>query len=234
MSGIKSHYLQDKDGNIFYPRSHADASYTRDGSTVGAKLDEIDKKFENIDFGGYANVQADWNITDDTNDAYIKNKPTSLPASDVPDWAKAEFKPTYTAEEVGADVAGSATQALQDARNYTDNLTQTLSNNLSTEINQVANKEIELETVINNTFNNLSTHTSDGSIHIQESERANWNETYNQKHIHNNKTILDNITASYTIEDKTKLDGLNIQASTIDLEDGVSSLSTGTVYLVYE
>lgn len=39
--------------------------------------------------------KADWN-TD------IDNRPTSMPASDVQAWAKADKKPTYTADEVGA------------------------------------------------------------------------------------------------------------------------------------
>ena len=48
-----------------------------------------------------ANIQSDWNETDNTSDAFIKNKPTSLPASDVSAWAKEPIKPTYTASEVG-------------------------------------------------------------------------------------------------------------------------------------
>lgn len=51
---------------------------------------------------GETNVQADWSVTSTSSDAYIKNKPTSLPASDVSAWAKASSKPTYTASEVGA------------------------------------------------------------------------------------------------------------------------------------
>jgi hypothetical protein len=51
---------------------------------------------------GEMNVQADWNQADNAQDDYIKNKPTSLPASDVSAWAKAATKPTYTAAEVGA------------------------------------------------------------------------------------------------------------------------------------
>lgn len=48
-----------------------------------------------------ANVQPDWNEDSSVSDAYIKNKPESLPASDVYEWAKAEAKPTYTNTEVG-------------------------------------------------------------------------------------------------------------------------------------
>lgn len=41
-------------------------------------------------------------------------------AADVYGWAKAATKPTYTANEVGADSAGSAAGALQSAKAYTD------------------------------------------------------------------------------------------------------------------
>lgn len=71
-------------------------------------------------------IQADWNETDNTQPDYIKNKPTipaaqvnadwnatsgvaeilhkpsSMPASDVYPWAKAQNKPSYSASEVGA------------------------------------------------------------------------------------------------------------------------------------
>lgn len=58
-------------------------------------------KLNSIAEGANINIQPDWDITDTESDAYIKNKPTSLPASDVPDWAKAEEKPTYTKEDIG-------------------------------------------------------------------------------------------------------------------------------------
>lgn len=66
------------------------------------------------------NVQSDWDQTDDTALDFIKNKPTSFPASDVHDWAKAETRPEYTAEDVGADSKGSAEAALTNANAYTD------------------------------------------------------------------------------------------------------------------
>lgn len=50
----------------------------------------------------------------------ITDFPTSLPASDVSEWAKAATKPTYTASEVGADASGSANTALTAAKAYTD------------------------------------------------------------------------------------------------------------------
>lgn len=40
----------------------------------------------------------------------------------IADWAMAAEKPSYTANEVGADEAGSADQALADAKGYADGL----------------------------------------------------------------------------------------------------------------
>lgn len=114
-------------------------------TTVGNKVDKVSgkglstndytttekNKLDGIASGAEVNVQSDWNITDSTSDAYIKNKPTAiknpaaltftggvnatydgsiaksvsiptaLPASDVYEWAKAETKPSYSKSEVG-------------------------------------------------------------------------------------------------------------------------------------
>ena len=61
------------------------------------------EKLSGITAGAEPNVQADWSSTDESSDAFIKNKPTSMPASDVYDWAKAKTKPQYTKSEVGLD-----------------------------------------------------------------------------------------------------------------------------------
>ena len=66
-----------------------------------------DKSIEKVTTTGGV-VQPDWNQTDTTASDYIKNKPSSLPASDVSAWAKASTKPAYTASEVGAESAGTA------------------------------------------------------------------------------------------------------------------------------
>ena len=78
------------------------------------------QKLAGIANGAEVNVQSDWNVSDENSDAFIKNKPTSMPASDVYAWAKAQNKPTYTATEVGADAQGSAAAALASAKDYTN------------------------------------------------------------------------------------------------------------------
>lgn len=56
---------------------------------------------QNVSGGGESaeQVQADWNETNTSSKAYIKNKPT-IPS--VPSWAMQSTKPSYTASEVGA------------------------------------------------------------------------------------------------------------------------------------
>ena len=75
--------------------------------------------------GGDVTVETDGTMSVNDNShkhtvSNISDFPTSMPASDVKDWAKADDKPTYTASEVGADVAGAAATALADAKSYTD------------------------------------------------------------------------------------------------------------------
>lgn len=47
-----------------------------------------------------AQIQSDWNQTNTSSKDYIKNKPSSMPASDVYSWAKQSSKPSYTLDEV--------------------------------------------------------------------------------------------------------------------------------------
>lgn len=57
-------------------------------------------KLSGIAAGAEVNVQADWNVVDENSDAYIKNKPIAMPASDVLAWAKAANKPAYSWSEI--------------------------------------------------------------------------------------------------------------------------------------
>ena len=70
--------------------------------TTGTKIAEIEVDGTSVDLYTPTQVQADWNETGTSAPEYIKNKPASMPASDVYAWAKAATKPSYTASEVGA------------------------------------------------------------------------------------------------------------------------------------
>lgn len=72
-------------------------------------------KLDGISAGANVNVQPDWDVTDTTSDAFIKNKPTSMPASDVHDWAKEAAKPTYNKNEIGLEnVDNKSSETIRD------------------------------------------------------------------------------------------------------------------------
>lgn len=77
---------------------------------------DADNLIEADEINGLAVVATSGNYND------LKNKPSSLPASDVSDWAKAKTKPSYTAGEVGLGNVGNfkavstvANQGLSDS-----------------------------------------------------------------------------------------------------------------------
>lgn len=80
-----------------YNKRHEHSNKTVIDKLTQAMLD----KLAGIASGAEVNVQPDWNVTDTGSDAYIRNKPSSMPASDVPAWAKASAKPTYAWTEIG-------------------------------------------------------------------------------------------------------------------------------------
>lgn len=77
-------------------KKHAHANKSIIDKLTQAMLD----KLSGIAAGAEVNVQADWNVVDENSDAYIKNKPTAMPASDVLAWAKAANKPAYSWSEI--------------------------------------------------------------------------------------------------------------------------------------
>ncbi len=103
------------------------------------------------------NVQADWNVTDANFDAFIKNKPMSLPASDVSAWAKATTKPSYAWSEIAgkptkvstfendslyitaADIDTSQNHTHAN-KNQLDTITQTSLNNWNAAYTHLSNK----------------------------------------------------------------------------------------------
>jgi hypothetical protein len=79
-----------------------DKKHTHANKSIIDKLTQaMVDKLAGIAAGAEVNVQADWNVVDDNSDAYIKNKPSAMPASDVLAWAKAANKPAYSWEEIG-------------------------------------------------------------------------------------------------------------------------------------
>ena len=63
--------------NTAYTNNHTHSNKSIIDKLTQAMLD----KLAGIAVGAEVNVQSDWNITDTTSDAFIKNKPTSMPAN---------------------------------------------------------------------------------------------------------------------------------------------------------
>lgn len=74
----------------------------------------------------------------------ITDFPTSMPASDVAAWAKAETKPSYTASEVGADADGAASSAVSthNASNTAHSDIRTLITTLQTALGEKAKDDL--------------------------------------------------------------------------------------------
>ena len=166
--------------------SHSHSNKAILDATTASFTTALKSKLDGIAAGAEANVQSDWNILDSSSDAFIKNKPTSMPASDVHEWAKAETKPTYTATEVGADPTGSSAKALIDAKNYADKKVAALVNGAPETMDTLkevsdaldANKDVvdALNAAIGNKANqsDLTTHTGNVDIHVTKEKKTAW------------------------------------------------------------
>lgn len=73
-------------------------------------------KLAGISSGAEVNVQADWDEDKTSSDAYILHKPTSMPASDVPSWAKQPNKPSYSFSEITSKPTTIAGYGITDAK----------------------------------------------------------------------------------------------------------------------
>lgn len=166
--------------------SHSHGNKAILDATTASFTTALKSKLDGIAAGAEANVQSDWNILDSSSDAFIKNKPTSMPASDVHEWAKAETKPTYTATEVGADPTGSSAKALTDAKSYADKKVAALVNGAPGTMDTLkevsdaldANKDVvdALNAAIGNKANqsDLTAHTGNVDIHVTKEKKTAW------------------------------------------------------------
>lgn len=116
------------------------------------------QKLKNIAEGAEVNVQSDWNAV--SGDGVILNKPTSLPASDVQQWAKQPNKPSYTAGEVGADSSGTAQVLVSSEALIRASADTTLDGKITALTQEVSNLNAEKilnKGIIYSTFSNVET-----------------------------------------------------------------------------
>ena len=100
-------------------------------------------KLESIASGAEVNVQSDWNVTNSTSDAFIKNKPVAMPASDVSAWAKSPTKPSYNKSEIGLGNVENKSSATIRSELTSENITTALGYTpLATDIAYTAGDQI--------------------------------------------------------------------------------------------
>lgn len=133
-------------------------------------------------------------------DSYTETDPT------VPSWAKADSKPTYTASEVGADPSGSASQALYDAKIYTD-----------TQIAAIPTPDVSGQ---------ISTHNTDTSAHNDIRELITGLTTRLNALADSDDTTLDQLSeiVAYVKNNKSLIDG--ITTSKVNVADVIDNLTT--------
>lgn len=170
---------------------------TVNGKASSAQGSKADTAVQTIQIGGKSQTKTNGTVN-------LPAYPTSLPASDVPAWAKAASKPGYTASEVGLGNVGNfkavstvASQGLSDAEK----------NNARANINAAANVNASASAA-----GLVSTGT----------------QTFAGKKTFNGSVVCNGASAVGTAQSR------NIYAGTADLTAGSSALATGTIYLVYE
>lgn len=71
----------------------------------------------------------------------------------------------------------------------------------------------------------VDSHTNNAVIHVGSDERTNWNDANEKKHTHSNASVLENTTASFTVEEKEKLDAIAEEIK--NLTDAFDNLVNG-------
>ena len=162
------------------------------------------------------NVQSDWNVTDTTSDAYIKNKP-SIP-SKVSELTNDNLYATET--YVQNKIAEAQDGGEIDLSSYAFNV----------DLNEIVDKEdgkglislSEIERLANvdnyihpNNHNATMIIEDENHRFVTDIEKENWNNkeeknhTHEELHTHNNKNVLDNITSEKVNDwdNKSEFDG---------------------------
>ncbi len=199
-----AHYLSDKDGKKFYPYAHASATYDNNGNTVENRLKALDKTtasaVQSVKIGT-TEYKSGTTVT-------LPSYPTSLPASDVPSWAKQKTKPTYTASEIGLGNVGNfkavstvASQGLTDTEksNARANIGAQVAGSYAS-----ANHNHDDKYQVKGSYASAS-HTHDDRYYTETEINTKLNGKANSSHTHGNGDI-------------TSLDASKITSGTISID----------------
>lgn len=185
-----------------------DKKHTHANKSIIDKLTQaMLDKLSGIAAGAEVNVQADWNVVDENSDAYIKNKPTAMPASDVLAWAKAANKPAYSWSEITSKPSTFAPSAHNHVKSQiTDFPSSMPASDVAAWAKAAAKPSYEWteitgkpSTFAPSTHNHTKSQITDMPTKLSQFTNDSGYITQadvdtSQSHTHSNKTILDKIT----------------------------------------
>ncbi len=142
------------------------------------------EKLSGIASGAQVNIQSDWNITDTSSDAYIKNKPSV--------YSKNEIDNKFSALETNIDWKESVATYDDIATTYPTPQDGWTVNVKDTDYTYRYNGTDWV--VISANAIPKATNSVDGLL--SKEDHANYEDAYNKRHTHDNKSVLDGITST--------------------------------------
>lgn len=137
-----------------------------------------------------------------------------------------------------AEASGAAAAALEEAKGYADQKITDLVNGapetmdtlkeISDAMTSNASVVQALDEAIGSKANasDLTDHTGNTEVHVTADERSKWDDTDAKKHEHGNTSVLDAMTASYTTEEKSKLEQIAVMEEVTD--EDIDAIIAGT------
>ena len=170
----------------------------------------------------------------------------------ISSWALALTKPSYSASEIGADNAGSASAVQTNLDTHTGNTTIHITADERTKWNSVdsnfsthsSNATIHItsdeRTKWNLVNSNFSTHSADTTIHITSEERTAWNSAVTDLATHKTDSTIhitsaertawnakiNNVTINGTSGVSFTLNGSSLLLNTLDTSTSTSAITS--------
>lgn len=110
----------------------------------------------------------------------------------------------------GEAISGTAIDTLKEIQTYIDS---------------DEDKAAEMLASINANATNISGHTGNNDIHVTTTNKNNWNDAYNKRHSHSNKTVIDGITAALVSNWTTAFDHSKVAHAPSDAEANQNAFS---------